>query len=113
MSLETPGGDASISVFQLAEWRQANTPHAVLDVREPGELEICRIENAIHVPMGQVPARLAELPADEPLVVLCHHGMRSQRVVNYLRDAGRQNAINLDGGIDAWAVEIDPSVGRY
>jgi len=113
MSLDIAGDDGSISVAQLAKWRQAGTPHVILDVREPGELAICRIESALHIPMSQVPSRLPELPADGPLVVMCHHGMRSQRVVDYLRAAGHDNAINLDGGIDAWAAEIDPSVGRY
>jgi rhodanese-related sulfurtransferase len=110
MSLDVP---ASISVLQLAEWRQIHKPHVVLDVREPGELEICRIEDAIHIPMSQVPSRLAELPADAPLVVICHHGMRSLRVVNFLHGAGLNNAVNLDGGIDAWAAEIDPTLNRY
>jgi len=64
MSLDIPGGGSSISVSQLASWRQANTPHAILDVREPAELEICAIEGALHIPMQQVPSRLQELPAD-------------------------------------------------
>ena len=110
MSLDSP---ASISVLQLADWRQGNKPHVLLDVREPGEIEICRIEDSLHIPMSQVPSRLAELPADTPLVVLCHHGMRSLRVVNFLHGAGLNNAVNLDGGIDAWAAEIDPTLNRY
>jgi rhodanese-related sulfurtransferase len=110
MSLAVP---ASISVFDLADWRQSNKPHVVLDVREPHELEICRIEDSLHIPMSQVPSRLAELPADAPLVVICHHDMRSLRVVNFLLGAGLHNAVNLDGGIDAWAAEIDPTLDRY
>jgi rhodanese-related sulfurtransferase len=110
MSVDVP---ASISVLDLAEWRQSDKPHAVLDVREPGEVEICRIEDSLHIPMSQVPSRLAELPADAPLVVICHHGMRSQRVVDFLHGAGLDNAVNLDGGIDAWAAEIDPALNRY
>jgi rhodanese-related sulfurtransferase len=112
MNFDTPG-ERSVSVFQLAEWRQVNAPHRLLDVREAAELAICGIDNAIHIPMSQVPARLPELPADVPLVVLCHHGMRSLQVVNFLREAGLANALNLEGGIDAWATEIDPSVSRY
>jgi rhodanese-related sulfurtransferase len=113
MSLDIPDNATSISVFQLQDLRQAGVPHTVLDVREPDELAICRVENAIHIPMAQVPQRLSELPADRPLVVMCHHGMRSLRVVNFLRGNGFDNAINLDGGIDAWAAEIDPATGRY
>ncbi len=103
----------AISVQQLAEWRKSDAVHVVLDVREAEELAICRLEAALHIPMQQIPARLAELPVDEPLVVICHHGMRSMQVVNFLRDAGRHNAVNLDGGIDAWARQIDTAMQRY
>jgi len=113
MSLDNPGNKNSISVFQLRELRQAGAPHVLLDVREADELAICAIENAVHIPMAEVPQRLGELPADTPLVVMCHHGMRSLRVVNYLRGNGFNNAVNLDGGIDAWAAQIEPAVGRY
>ena len=113
MSLDIPGSSISISVFQLQALRQTGAAHLLLDVREADELEICAIECARHIPMSQVPGRLGELPADRPLVVMCHHGMRSLRVVNFLRGTGFENAINLDGGIDAWAAEIEPAVGRY
>jgi rhodanese-related sulfurtransferase len=113
MSLDIPGSSISISVFQLQALRQTGAAHLLLDVREADELEICAIECARHIPMSQVPGRLGELPADRPLVVMCHHGMRSLRVVNFLRGNGFENAINLDGGIDAWAAEIEPAVGRY
>jgi rhodanese-related sulfurtransferase len=103
----------SISVQHLAELRRDHTPHILLDVREADELEICQLENALHIPMSQVPARLADLPSDQPIVVMCHHGGRSLRVVQFLRQAGRDNAINLDGGIESWALEIDPSIARY
>jgi len=113
MSLEIPAGQDAIAVAELASWRQQKIPHVLLDVREADELAICAVADAIHIPMGEVPARVAELPADIPIVVMCHHGMRSQRVVQYLRSAGRDNAINLEGGIDAWAVRVDPGIGRY
>jgi rhodanese-related sulfurtransferase len=63
--------------------------------------------------MAAVPTRTDDLPTDHPLVVLCHHGVRSQMVVDFLRKAGFDNAINLDGGIEAWACEIDRSMPRY
>jgi len=111
------GGNAkvthSISVQELAALRRDQAPHVLLDVREAHELEICKLDHALHIPMSQVPARLAELPSEEPIVVMCHHGGRSMRVVQFLLKAGRNNAINLDGGIDAWADEIDASVERY
>ena len=61
----------------------------------------------------RMPARTDDLPTKEPLVVMCHHGARSQTVVDFLRSAGFDNAVNLDGGIDAWACEIDQSMRRY
>ena len=113
MSVEMLTGGDSVSVDQLAEWRVANSPHTVLDVREANELAICQIENVLHIPMSQVPSMLEDLPQDRPIVVMCHHGMRSMQVVRFLRNAGRQNAVNLDGGIDAWADRIDTSMRRY
>jgi rhodanese-related sulfurtransferase len=82
-------------------------------VREAIELDICQLEGALHIPMADVPTRTDDLPTDHPLVVLCHHGIRSQMVVDFLRKAGFDNAINLDGGIEAWACEIDRSMPRY
>jgi rhodanese-related sulfurtransferase len=107
-----PESDA-ISVRELADLRSAGREHSVLDVREAGELEICRIDGALHIPMAEVPGRADDLPRDRPLVILCHHGARSRMVVDFLRNAGFDNALNLDGGIEAWACEIDPSIRRY
>jgi rhodanese-related sulfurtransferase len=103
----------AITVAQLAAWRDSLTPHTLLDVREASELAICALPGALHMPMQQVPARFETLPTDHPLVVMCHHGGRSQMVVNFLRKNGHNNAINLAGGIDAWSEEIDPSIPRY
>jgi rhodanese-related sulfurtransferase len=91
----------------------AGKEHAVLDVREARELDVCRLDGAVHIPMAEVRARTEELPTDRPLVVVCHHGARSQMIVDFLRGAGFDNAVNLDGGIDAWACDIDPSMPRY
>ncbi len=102
-----------IDVATLAAWREEGVAHAVLDVREPWEIEIAALEGALAVPMGEVPARLGELPADVPLVVLCHHGGRSMRVTAWLRSRGLGMAINLGGGIDAWSREVDPAVPTY
>lgn len=102
-----------IDVTDLAEMRRAQQPHAVLDVREPWEADICALPDSLLVPMQQVPRRLAALPRVQPLVVLCHHGMRSAMVVDYLRQNGFDNACNLAGGIDAWARAVDPAMARY
>jgi rhodanese-related sulfurtransferase len=90
-----------------------NKEAVFLDVREHSELAICRIEGALHIPMGEVPERHEALPRDAPLIVLCHHGMRSLNVVQYLETKGFKNAINLAGGIHAWAVDVDPEMRQY
>lgn len=101
-----------MTVEELKELREANKPHLLVDVREQGEYELCRIEGATLIPMSTVPGRVADLPKDKPIVVHCHHGGRSARVVAYLTQQGF-TAVNLEGGIDAWSERIDPSVPRY
>lgn len=85
----------------------------LLDVREAFELAMAAVPGALHVPMGEVPARLPEIPRDRPVLVLCHHGVRSQAVADWLRGQGYEKVENVRGGIAAWADEVDASVGRY
>ncbi len=85
----------------------------LLDVREPYETEICRLPGATTIPMGQVPGATTALPRDKPIVVFCHHGMRSLHIAKYLRQLGFPLASSLRGGIDAWARECDPNLPRY
>ena len=85
----------------------------LLDVREPEELALARIEGAVHVPMDEIPASLERLDRDADYVVVCHHGHRSAMVCNFLLGRGYPRVANLRGGIDAWYREVDPSVGRY
>jgi rhodanese-related sulfurtransferase len=113
MSTEPLKGPDAISVHELADMRSSGKALTVLDVREARELDVCRLEGALHIPMSQISARTDDLPTDQLLVVLCHHGARSQMVVDFLRSAGFDNAIDLDGGIDAWACDIDQSLPRY
>lgn len=84
----------------------------LLDVREPFELQRASVPGAIHIPMRQIPGRLAELPKDKPILVMCHHGARSQAVADWLAPQG-YHAENVAGGIDAWADEVDAGVGKY
>ena len=84
----------------------------LLDVREPSELRVASVAGALHVPMREVPARLDDLPRDRPILVLCHHGGRSQVVADWLAANGF-DAANVAGGIDAWAADVDPDVARY
>lgn len=102
-----------ISVAELRRRHDAGERLVLLDVREPDEIETASIPWATTIPMGQIPARMDELPRDEPLVVMCHHGGRSERVAQFLEANGYADAINLAGGIDAWSVSVDPAVPRY
>ena len=88
-------------------------PLVVLDVREGWEVEVAALDGSTHIPMAEVPRRHGELPRDRDIVVLCHHGMRSAMVAEYLRSAGFDRVINLTGGIDRWSVTVDRSVSRY
>ena len=85
----------------------------LLDVREPYERGLASIEPSLHVPMPEVPDRLADLPRDRPIIVYCHSGVRSAMVAAYLEQEGFPNVANLAGGIDAWSREVDPEVPRY
>lgn len=92
---------------------QAGSSVVLLDVREPWEFEQCHIEDSIHIPMGQIPNRIKELDPNQEIVVLCHHGMRSLQVAQYLEKIGFKNVSNLNGGIDAWAREVDSQMPVY
>lgn len=85
----------------------------LLDVREPAELALAAIAGAVHVPMRDVPARLAELPRDRPIVVMCHSGRRSYFVAELLLGNQFMDVFNLRGGIDAWSTQLDSHVPRY
>jgi rhodanese-related sulfurtransferase len=86
----------------------------LVDVREPHEFQQARIEGSELIPMRTVPQALASLQAGEgPLVVLCHHGMRSLQVVSWLREQGLESCSSMAGGIDRWSREIDTGVPRY
>ena len=85
----------------------------LVDVREPAEVGTCSIDGSRHIPMRQVPAHLPDLPRDRHLLVLCHHGVRSRWVTQFLRSNGFEQVSNVTGGIDAWAEQIDPNLARY
>ncbi len=85
----------------------------LLDVREPWEFEMCHLEGARLLPMQQIPQQAKELADDAEIVVICHHGLRSAQVVQFLMRNGCKNVSNLQGGIDAWAELIDPTMRRY
>jgi rhodanese-related sulfurtransferase len=84
----------------------------LLDVREPWETEICTVEGSLLIPMRSLPQRLQEIPFDRPVAVICHSGMRSYMVAEWLAAQG-YDAASLAGGIDRWAAEVDPHMRRY
>jgi rhodanese-related sulfurtransferase len=102
-----------IEVGDLERWRQDAQTIAILDVREAWERDICAFDGSINIPLTELPERHAELPVDRPLVVVCHHGMRSLHATQWLRAQGHETACNLHGGVDAWASQIDPAMKRY
>ena len=92
----------------------AGEPVYLVDVREPDEYAICRLPGGVLIPMGEVVGRLDDIAAAEaPVVVYCHHGVRSLRVVGFLRANGVPDAVSLAGGIEAGSTQIDPTVPRY
>jgi rhodanese-related sulfurtransferase len=94
----------------LAEGRD---PPLLLDVREPWEFEVCRIEGSRLLPMRQIPAAVRQLDAERETVVICHHGIRSRQVALYLEHQGFGKVINLEGGVAAWSQDVDPQMPRY
>jgi rhodanese-related sulfurtransferase len=85
----------------------------LLDVREHDELAVAAVAGALHIPMREVPGRLADLDTQKPLVVMCHSGGRSRRVAEYLLGQGFTTVFNLRGGIDAWSTQLDSQIPRY
>jgi len=105
-----------ISPQEVKRQLDAGEPVALIDVREPAEHQAASIAGARLIPMNTIPANLQHLEeaADEaPLVIFCHHGVRSLNVVAWLRRQGIANCQSMAGGIDRWSVEIDPGVPRY
>lgn len=97
--------------------RAAAEGFVLLDVREPWELRTARVDlpgaTLLHIPMRDVPGRLAEIPRTQPVACICHHGARSAQVVAFLMQQGYADVYNLAGGIDAWSALVDPQVPRY
>lgn len=106
--------DAEISVADFAAMRQAGADAVLLDVREPWEIQTASLPGSLNIAMGDVPSQAhAALDPDKPVVVMCHHGMRSLSVAMWLRREGYDKAQSLAGGIEQYSREIDPTVPRY
>jgi rhodanese-related sulfurtransferase len=102
------------SPTQLRDHLQhADTDPLLLDVREPWEYRICHIEGSQLIPMGQLVNALGSLDPERETVVICHHGIRSRQVARYLDYQGFSNVINLNGGVEAWARDVDHGMATY
>lgn len=106
--------DFEISPGQVKSMQQRGETFTLVDVREPWEYEASRIAGAKHIPMGDIPTRAhQELNPDDHIVVMCHHGVRSLSVTNWLRQQGYEKVQSMRGGIDGWARTVDPKVPLY
>ncbi|MEJ0037384.1 MAG: rhodanese-like domain-containing protein [Gammaproteobacteria bacterium] len=102
-----------ITASELKARREAGTGPLVIDVREKAELDVARIPDVLHIPMGEIPARLGELDRHQEIVVMCRSGGRSMQVARFLDHNGFESVANLTGGILAWSRDVDPSVPAY
>ncbi len=104
-----------LTASELSAWLAdpARPQPVLLDVREPWEFELCKIDGAALIPMNTIPARLDELDEDAEIVCICHHGARSMNVAAFLERNGFTRTFNLTGGIHAWAVQVDPAMPKY
>jgi rhodanese-related sulfurtransferase len=103
----------TLAPAELARRLAAGAPLVLLDVREPHEWSLCHIAGAVHIPLGELARRHAELDPDVPTVCICHHGIRSAHAAALLASLGFAELYNLAGGIDRWASEVDPKLSRY
>lgn len=109
----TPDTPPDVSPTELAQRLERREPVTLLDVREPWEWNVARLDGATLVPLGTLERRAGELPRDAEIVVYCHHGVRSDAAARWLRAQGFARVRNLLGGIDRWSVEVDPNLPRY
>jgi len=102
-----------LTPVELKQRLDRREPLVLLDVRQDWETRLCRLDNAVHIPIEEIELRSDELDPAAEIIVYCHQGVRSAAVAEYLRGLGFTNARNLAGGLDAWARSVDPSMRRY
>ena len=102
-----------ITVKQLKRLLDGRIHVNLVDVREPHEYDFCHISGSRLIPVGEIPSRVNEFNPDEEYIFYCHVAERSAWAVNFLRQLGFKKVKNLLGGVDAWAIEIDPTMPRY
>jgi adenylyltransferase/sulfurtransferase len=115
--LPDPSATMEVSCSEVATWATLpeNERPRLLDCRQPDEWDICHLDGAQLLPLGDFPSRIEALKegVERGVVVYCHHGMRSLRATAFLRDIGVENAFSMAGGIDAWSRTVDPDLARY
>jgi rhodanese-related sulfurtransferase len=102
-----------ISVDELRRWRESGKTFVLLDVRESDEVAIVRVADSTWIPMREIPSRVGELDPSVPVAVICHYGGRSESVAAFLNAHGFVEAVNVEGGIDAYAERIERTLRRY
>lgn len=103
-----------LSALELKQYlEETDSKPLLLDVRQPWEYDVCKLEGSTLIPMAQIPAHLEQLDKQRETVVICHHGIRSRSVGRFLEQAGFTRVINLSGGVDQWAKTVDRSMPTY
>lgn len=105
----------TITAPDLAAWLTdiSRDNPVLLDVREPWEFQTCHIDGALTMPMNTIPDKLSELDTEQPIVCICHHGMRSMQIAVFLEQNGFTQISNLIGGVHAWAQQVDSTMPTY
>jgi adenylyltransferase/sulfurtransferase len=112
-AIAAPAGELEISPVELAGRLEQSQPPLMVDVREPYEWKICSIPGSIHIPLSGLRERAAELGPDRDIVAICHHGIRSLLALEILKSEGFTDVKSLHGGVETWALEVDPEMERY
>jgi rhodanese-related sulfurtransferase len=104
---------SEITPQELKQRLDTGSSPVLVDVRQDWEMKLCRLPNAVHIPIEEIELRVEELNPNDEIVVYCHQGVRSAAVAEYLRQLGFANVRNLMGGLDYWARAVDPGMRRY
>ncbi len=104
---------SNLSPVEVRDALLSRTDVMLVDVREPAEHAVARIEGATLIPLRTLPQHLGSLPRDREIVLLCHHGMRSEMAVDFLLSQGYPRVSHMVGGIDRWSDDVDPAVRKY
>lgn len=102
-----------ISPQELQSMLSESEDCVLLDVRQPWEFKICHLSKSINIPLGDLVNLATQLPDDKKIVTICHHGVRSKQAAILLRQCGYSKVTSLQGGVDAWARDINPTMERY